>query len=157
MTYEPEHPQLPTDATHAERDPQLDAELDALLADEAIASRQTPEQLEAKVLALTDPRLLSLLDEALAPEQVPAQLADRIVAATMPGALASVGTPHRAVLARIEPSTWRYAAAAAIVLAAGAGLWWLGQQTQTHDRIAEEDAFDSSTLSDLFNRGRTTS
>lgn len=106
----------------------FDAELAALLADDADHARQAPPRLEAKVMALTDPAILSLLDEALAPAPAPHQLSDKIIAATLQGAAQQHIAPRGAVIGRIGPSTWRYAAAAAIVLAACAGLWWAGQQ-----------------------------
>jgi len=109
------------------------ADFDEALLNEALRSGPTPQDLEAKVLSLTDPRLLSLLDEALAPEAAPKQLADRIIAATMPGAIAQNTTTHTAdaqptVIGRIGFSTWRYAAAAVFAAAATAGIWWLTQQ-----------------------------
>ena len=110
-----------------------DDELDPRLLDEALGAGASPEDLEAKVLALTDPRLNALLDEALAPEAAPEQLADRILAATTPGSAAAQTEQNDApaVLARIGVSPWRYAAAAVIALAAGGGLWWISQQPDT--------------------------
>ena len=107
----------------------IDEQLDALLAEEAARAQQTPSELEAKVLALTEPSLLSLLDEALAPESeaAPDGLAEKIIAATTPGAAAHAEHEQPAVIGRIGPSPWRYAAAAAVVLVAGVGLWWAGQ------------------------------
>ncbi len=120
MNHDPTNPPVP--------DP-IDEQLDALLAEEAARAQQTPSELEAKVLALTEPAFLSLLDEALAPESVPApdQLAEKIIAATTPEHATHAVREQPAVIERIGPSPWRYAAAAAVVLAAGAGLWWAGQ------------------------------
>ena len=45
-----------------------DETIDASLLDAALAE-PTPAELEAKILALTDPSMVSLLDAALAPER----------------------------------------------------------------------------------------
>ncbi|MFN3165454.1 MAG: hypothetical protein ACE37H_00150 [Phycisphaeraceae bacterium] len=150
-TPRPEHEQA-KDARDGQADALLEAQLDALLAEEAELSRQTPAQLEAKVLALTDPRMQSLLDEALAPPEAPASLAERIVAATSPGAVARprVEPSPRAVLARIGPAGGRYAAAAAIVLAAGVGMWWLGQRTEPVGEVARTPTPSAQPLEELF-------
>lgn len=103
-----------------------EALLDDALLDEALG-QATPADLEAKILSLTDPQMLWLLDEALAPEPACDDLTRRILAATGAagrpangiGAIDGVG-----VLARIGPSTLRYASAAAIALAVGLGLWF---------------------------------
>lgn len=144
------NPAQPDPSITPEINDELDAELLALLAEDAQQTRISPQALEAKILALTDPQMLSLLDEALAPEQAPDQLSERIIAATMPNALASKNdVPERAVLARIEPTTWRYAAAAAVVLAAGVGMWWLGQSGNTTDKLAENPD-EQTPLGQLF-------
>lgn len=114
MSLKPQQPDQPFDDA-------IDSALAPELLDEALQAQETPADLEAKVLALTDPALLSLLDEALAPQACPDQLADRIIAATSPDQAQRDERP--AVLARIQPNTWRYAAAAAIAIAAGIGFW----------------------------------
>lgn len=112
---------------------QPDDTIDDALLDEALA-QATPAQLEAKILELTDPTMLSLLDEVLAP-QADDQLTQRILASTQqhmrPGTV-PVAQPTQpvhttGVLARIGPSTFRYAAAAAIALAVGLGVWFVNQ------------------------------
>lgn len=106
--------------------------IDASLLDEALA-QATPAELEAKILALTDPPMLSLLEEALAPEQASDELTQRILAATTDQAQHE--TP--AVLAHIGPSTFRYAAAAVILLAVGLGVWFVNQDpADTDDSFA---------------------
>lgn len=122
------NPQQP----HHPEEPTLD-EHEAQLLDEALGVHHTPEQLEAKVLAMTDPQFIGLLDEALAP-QAPVGLAQKIIAATGPGQANSTKDAQPAVIARIGFSSWRYAAAAAIVLAAGVGLWWAGQGPDTPEQ-----------------------
>lgn len=99
------------------------------LLDEALAE-PTSESLEQKILALTDPQTLSLLDEALrveAPDRLNEKVLEKLLAASAPDAR-RVAESAPPVLARIapatRPATWRYAAAAAIVLAAGLGLWY---------------------------------
>lgn len=123
MNFNPNQPDLPQDA----------GPIDDALLDDALAE-PTPAELEAKILDLTDPQMLSLLDEAMAPEAVPTGLNERILAATAaaqsPVELhveASVESP--AVLARISPATFRYAAAAAIALAVGLGVWFTNQES----------------------------
>lgn len=101
--------------------------IDESLLNEALAEA-TPEALEAKILALTDPSMLSLLDEALAPEPASDQLTQRILAATSPAQQDAPG-----VLARIGPATFRYAAAAAIVLAVGLGVYFVNQEPADTD------------------------
>lgn len=132
-----------------------DEVIDDALLNEALAE-PTPAELEAKILALTDPAMLSLLDEALAPEAPSDQLTQRILAATtaqltgdatnvssprLAGSevrRASVGGTQPAVLARIGPSTYRYAAAAAIALAVGLGIYFLNQDpANTGNSIAK--------------------
>lgn len=102
--------------------------IDESLLDEALA-QATPAELEAKILALTDPPMLSLLEEALAPEQASDELTQRILAATTDQA------QHEApaVLAHIGPSTFRYAAAAVILLAVGLGVWFVNQDPADTD------------------------
>lgn len=124
-----------------------DETIDESLLNEALAEA-TPEELEAKILALTDPPMMSLLDEALAPEPASDELTQRILAATSP---AQQDAPS--VLARIGPATFRYAAAAAIVLAVGIGVYFVNQEpVDTGNSIAKapdasivvEDDIDSS-------------
>lgn len=122
----------------------FDAELQALLAEDAADARQAPAELEAKVLALTDPHLVSLLDEALAPEHVPAGLSERILAATLAGQRS-----QPTVLARIGLGTWRYAAAAAIALAGTVGLWWVSQQGDTTNPNPEVAAINPDHAADI--------
>ena len=108
--------------------------IDESLLDQALAE-QAPDELEAKILALTDPQMLALLDEAMAPEPNE-QLNDRILAATsaytsprLAGSAArraGIDSPPN-VLARIGPMRLRYAAAAAILLAIGMGTWLANQ------------------------------
>jgi len=140
------------DAPGAQDGAQLDAQLDALLAEDAERSRRAPAELEAKVLALTDARVLSLLDEALAPGEAPASLTDRIVAATSPVASTArrAEPAPRGVLARIGPTGWRYAAAAAVVLAAGLGMWWLGQTAEPNNPLARVAEPGGQTPDDFF-------
>lgn len=147
MTHDNPH-NLPTDDS-------IDAQLDALLAEEGADAQIAPEELEAKVLALTDPQMLALLDEAMAPEPAPARLADNILAATMPGARRETEAERTGVLARIDPMTWRYAAAAAIVLAAGVGLWWSGQSTDVgNPEIADNNNGVESLPEDFVDQAR---
>jgi|GEM_PF-2349504 len=117
MNPNPEHPEP------------LNAGIDPLLLNEAAQPEFAPQDLEAKILCLTDPAMLSLLDAACAPEAAPQGLAQRILAATA-GASAHADSAEPMVIARIGFgfATWRYAVAAGIVLAAGAGLWWVAQQ-----------------------------
>lgn len=98
-----------------------DETIDASLLDAALAE-PTPAELEAKILALTDPSMVSLLDAALAPEPASDELTQRILAATSP-----VSQEAPTVLARIGPATFRFAAAAAIAVAAGLGVWFVNQ------------------------------
>ncbi|MFK7790520.1 MAG: hypothetical protein AB8C95_13635 [Phycisphaeraceae bacterium] len=122
MNLNPNQPDLPEDISP----------IDESLLNEALAE-PTPVELEAKILELTDPQMLSLLDEAMAPEAVPAGLNDRILAATV-AATVAVNTAEvsqgesPAVVARIGPMTLRYAAAAAIALAVGLGVWVANQE-----------------------------
>ncbi|MEO0477530.1 MAG: hypothetical protein AAF085_16425 [Planctomycetota bacterium] len=109
---------------------QPDDTIDESLLNEALGEA-TPEELEAKILALTDPAMLSLLDEAMAPE-ADEQLTQRILVATrssmQPGTVPiAEPTGDTAVLARIGPSNFRYAAAAAIALAVGLGVYFVSQ------------------------------
>lgn len=115
---------------------QPDETIDEALLDEAL-SEETPEELEAKILALTDPQMLSLLNEAMAPEASD-QLTDRILAATQssmkPGTVPTAAPAHdTGALARIGPSTFRYAAAAAIALAAGLGFYFINPGPDSTD------------------------
>ncbi len=119
MNLNPNQTDLPQDA----------GPIDEALLDEAL-SEPTPAELEAKILELTDPQMLSLLDEALAPEAVPDGLTQRILAATTP---ADAHAESPAVLARIGPATFRYAAAAAIALAVGLGVWFANQDPSVND------------------------
>lgn len=126
----------------------LDPRDEALL-EEALAE-PTPAELDAKILALTDPQTVSLLDEALAPEALPQGLNERILAATMrqargaprageafPDQRTDQRTGQRAVLARLGPTTLRYAAAAAIALAVGLGVWFANRDAAvTNDTLA---------------------
>jgi hypothetical protein len=110
--------------------------IDEALLDEALRE-ETPEELEQKILALTDPQMLSLLDEAMAAEASD-QLPQRILSATQqymqPGTVRVAALAQDAgVLARIGPSTLRYAAAAAIVLSIGLGVYFLNQGPQGTD------------------------
>lgn len=111
--------------------------IDASLLNEALAE-PTPAQLEAKIIALTDPQMLSLLDEAMAPEALPEGLNDRILAVTAgsvatAASSASSSESSPAVVARIGPATLRYAAAAAIALAVGLGVWFANQPSADTD------------------------
>lgn len=114
------NPNNPTPGTNGET-------IDESLLDEALAEA-TPEELEAKIIALTNPPMLSLLDEALAPEPASDQLTQRILAATN----AAQGEAS-SVLARIGPSTFRYAAAAAIAIAVGLGVYFVNQGPDATD------------------------
>ena len=129
------------------------------LLDEALA-HETPEELEAKILALTDPKMLSLLNEAMAPEAND-QLSHRILSATrqhmQPGSVPIAGLADESgVIARIGPMTFRYAAAAAIALAVGLGVYYINQGPEdTGTSIAEapdtpsvEDVVADTTLPD---------
>lgn len=124
------------------------------LLDEALAepSNQTLEQ---QVLALTDPQTLSLLDEALrveAPDRLNEKILDKTLEQTLEQALTAAAPDGRRggtldappVLARIRPATtWRYAAAAAITLAAGVGLWFantpVSPTNSSSDNLANRD------------------
>lgn len=130
--------------------------IDATLLNEALAE-PTPAQLEAKIIALTDPQLLSLLDEAMAPDALPEGLNDRILAATAAVTVGSVATAASsasspAVVARIGPATLRYAAAAAIALAIGLGVWFANQPAADTDAsiagIVETPSISSNEDSD---------
>lgn len=103
--------------------------IDESLLNEALAE-PTPAELEAKIIELTDPAMLSLLDEALAPEPASDALTQRILAATA-GQVHAAQAP--AVVARIGPSTFRYAAAAVILLAVGLGVWFTNQPEDSSD------------------------
>eukprot|EP00752_Nemacystus_decipiens_P014520 g12929.t1 len=94
-------------------------------------SEQTPAELEAKILELTDPQMLSLLDEALMPEQPSDALTQRILAATTGQPADTDASPG--MLARIGPTSLRYAAAAAIVLAVGLGVYFINQEQEASD------------------------
>lgn len=110
-----------TPGTH---DPALDAAVrDALAAD------HSPAELEQRILALTDPSFNVLLDEALALDELPAGLTDRVLAATSPTG-APVSAQASPVLARIGFPVMRYAAAAAVVFAAGLGIYVASQSQQ---------------------------
>lgn len=124
--------------------PDNDKAIDEALLDEALA-QGTPAELEAKILSLTDPKMLSLLDEALAPEPASDVLTQRILAAT--SATSGSGQPAAGdvgVLARIGPATLRYAAAAAIALAVGLGVWFANQ-----DPVDTNNSFAISNNGDL--------
>ena len=109
--------------------------IDEALLDEALA-QPTPAELEAKILELTDPQMLSLLDEALAPDQASDALTQRILAATT----GQTPTVSPAVVARIGPSVFRYAAAAAIVLAVGLGVYFINQgPDDTNPSVADNN------------------
>lgn len=129
------------------------------LLDEALA-HETPEELEAKILALTDPKMLSLLNEAMAPEAND-QLNHRIFSATrqhmQPGSVPIAGLADESgVIARIGPMTFRYAAAAAIALAVGLGVYYINQGpedtgpsvAETPDSPSVEDVVTVNTLPD---------
>lgn len=121
---------------------QPDETIDETLLDEALAEA-TPEELEAKILALTDPEMLSLLDEAMAPE-ADDQLTQRILVATQssmtPGTVPiTEPASDTVVLARIGPMTFRYAAAAAIALAIGLGVYFVSQGPDDTDTIIADD------------------
>ena len=124
-----------------------DIGLDPAMLAQALAE-PTPDDLEQRVLALTDPQTLSLLDEALAPEaaNAPEQLNDRILAATLPGYTSQYTEEQTpAVIGRITPaSTWRYAAAAAIVLATGLGLWFINNQNGSTPHVADQNKANTS-------------
>jgi hypothetical protein len=122
--------------------PDPDVSIDEALLDEALAE-PTPEALEAKILALTDPHTLSLLDEALAPEPASDALTQRILAAT-----ASMGVetpPPPAIAGRIGPATFRYAAAAAVALIACLSVYFVLQGPNPSDTTV---AIDPSTAGD---------
>jgi len=130
-------------------------EIDQSLLDAAFAEA-TPDELEAKILALTDPQMISLLDEAMAPE-ANEQLTQRILAATQqhmrPGTVPTA-TPSQtvSVFARIGPTAFRYAAAAAIALAVGLGVYFVSQASDDADTtianttggVDDENASDTS-------------
>lgn len=120
-----------------------DAAIDEALLDEALAEA-TPAELEAKILSLTDPQMLLLLDEALAPEPASDALTQRILAATGASGQPDNNLGDVAVLARIGPSTLRYAAAAAIALAVGLGVWFTNQDTVDTDSsiVNNDSSFD---------------
>ncbi|MEM9348316.1 MAG: hypothetical protein AAGB26_17040 [Planctomycetota bacterium] len=141
---------------------QPDETIDDALLDEAL-SEATPAELESKILALTDPAMLSLLDEAMAPETTPLaddHLTQRILAATQasmkPGTVPITEPANgMGVLARIGPTAFRYAAAAAIALAVGWGVWFISQtpgsttppmadNTNTPDVVAPDQANDGT-------------
>lgn len=120
-----------------------DETIDASLLDAALAE-PTPAELEAKILALTDPSMVSLLDAALAPEPASDELTQRILAATSPDSSPRLAgsaarragiQPAPTVLARIGPATFRFAAAAAIAVAAGLGVWFVNQGPGDTDRM----------------------
>lgn len=122
---------------HNQPDPQpLQDDLIApALLDQALGIKvimpEAVDELEAKVLALTDPKTLSLLDEALAPETANEQdLSEKIIAATTQGATIQA-SPQADVLGRIGFTAWRYAAAAAIVLATGIAVWFISKEPGT--------------------------
>ncbi|MEM1353714.1 MAG: hypothetical protein AAGC44_10160 [Planctomycetota bacterium] len=104
----------------APTDPPDDPAIAELVGD-ALAADASPADLEARVLALTDPSLNALLDEVLVADELPAGLHDRVLAATR-GALEEADTTPP-VLARIGLPALRYAAAAAVIAAAGLGVY----------------------------------
>lgn len=115
---------------------QPDETIDQALLEEAL-SEPMPAELQAKILELTDPHMLSLLDEVLAPEQPSDALKQRILATT-PGQAQHLDAPS--VIARISPATFRYAAAAAIALAVGLGVYFVTQSpVDTQNTIAGKD------------------
>ncbi|MEM6260378.1 MAG: hypothetical protein AAGI37_19045 [Planctomycetota bacterium] len=141
---------------------QPDETIDDALLDEAL-SEATPAELESKILALTDPAMLSLLDEAMAPETTPQandHLTHRILTATQgsmqPGTVPITEPANdTGVLARISPTAFRYAAAAAIALAVGWGVWFISQapgsttppmadNTGTPNVVAPDEADDDT-------------
>lgn len=121
----------PTPLTEAALDAAFLAELDPSVLGEALrepgqeSAGKSLHALEQKIITLTDPQTLSLLDEALAPEADNDERCERILAATLAGppANATADNPP-AIIGRIAPTPWRYAAAAVITLAACLGLWF---------------------------------
>lgn len=116
--------------------------IDETLLDEALAE-PTPAELEAKILELTDPQMLSLLDEALAPEEASDALTQRILAATSPAS-----ADELVVVARIGPSMLRYAAAAAIVLAVGLGVYFISQDPESAESTLAGNTDTPGTVED---------
>lgn len=111
------------DPTHLPEDPAM-----AELVGDALAADASPADLESRVLALTDPSLNALLDEVLGAEELPAGLTDRVLVAALSAAESS--RDQRPVLARIGFQALRYTAAAAVVVAAGLGIY-VATQTQS--------------------------
>lgn len=99
---------------------------------EALAADHSPAELEQRIFALTDPSFNALLNEALAVDELPAGLTGKILAATSP-AQAPVSAQAKPVLARIGFPVMRYAAAAAVVFAAGLGIYVASQSQQATD------------------------
>ncbi len=124
---------------------QPDDTIDETLLDEALRE-PTPAELEAKILELTDPQMLSLLDEALAPDEASDALTQRILAATTGQPAQTPDAP--AVVARIGPSTLRYAAAAAIALAAGLGVYFISQGPDAADNTIADNTDTPSSIED---------
>lgn len=130
-----------------DKQPIQQPDLDESLLDEALQPEPTPADLRDKILALTDPEMLTLLDEALRPDSATdtTQLNQRILAATQhamrPGSVvlapASAAQSADGVLARIGHWSFRYAAAAAIAMALGLGLWFNHQTNQPTDPVAQ--------------------
>ena len=113
------------DPNHLPEDPAI-----ADLVGDALAADTSPTDLEARVLALTDPSLNALLDEALGAEELPAGLQGRVLAAALNQAERSC--EERPVLARIGFRVLRYTAAAAVIVAAGLGVY-LATQSPSGD------------------------
>lgn len=133
--------------------PDNDEPIDQALLDQALA-QGTPAELEAKILSLTDPQMLSLLDEALSPEPASDALTQRILAATSATNATRVsGQPANdtGVLARIGPATLRYAAAAAIALAVGLGVWFANQDPVDTDNSFANNNSSADVIEDNAN------
>lgn len=132
MNLIPEQPDPHDEPIDGSADTVIDEELlNAALAEPA------PAGLDAKILELTDPHMLSLLDEALAPEPMDDGLTQRILAAIndpMP-------SERPAVLARISRVTMRYTVAAVLTLGICFGAWlWVSLGGQEHEQVATRPA-----------------
>lgn len=162
MTTNPQqpNPDLNPDPADAELDRELDRALSAALAPPA---EQDVEALSAKIVALTDPQMMSLLDQALAADvesdvqadaDQHAQRCQRILAVTQPYLATHAAAYDRSIVGRIGliASPRRiaaYAAAAAIALVAGLVIWQLNQTSTAPDRLAVLDG--SSSFADADN------